>query len=289
MLELNGKGAFVTGAASGIGLGMVKAFVRAGMRVVMADIEEQTLQQAAQSLSTNAVVPVVCDVSSRQSVQQAAQFAIEQLGAVHVVCNNAGVSSGGLIEDLDEGDWQWTIGVNYLGVVYGCEVFAAHFKKHGEGGHFVNTSSLAGLLARAPGWGPYNSTKYAVVGLTEVLREEGKVGGFSASVLCPGAVNTNIMAADRNRPDRYGKQQSKVAFNDISGALKEGLHPDTVGELVVEAIQANRLHIFTDPRAARQVSKRFAVIEDDFAWAAASNALSAGKPGDTDTGDRGDE
>lgn len=272
-MELNAKGAFVTGAASGIGLGMVEAFVAAGMRVVMADIEEDALLAAAQSMQSNAVVPVVCDVSARASVQDAAQFAIEQLGKVHVVCNNAGVSSGGLIEDLEESDWQWTIGVNYLGVVYGCEAFARHFASHDEGGHFVNTASVAGVVARRAGWGPYNSSKYAVVGLTEVLREEGKLANFSASVLCPGAVNTQIMSADRNRPQRFGEQHSKVAFDDISAQLERGLAPRVVGDLVLEAIQANRLHIFTDPRMAPMVENRFNGIADDFAWAAASHAL----------------
>jgi len=272
-MELNGRGAFVTGAASGIGLGMVQAFLAAGMRVVMADIEEQALQQAAQALQTNAVVPVVCDVSSRQTVQQAAQFAIEQIGTVHVVCNNAGVSSGGLIQDLEDSDWQWTIGVNYLGVVYGCEVFARHFASHGERAHIVNTASVAGVVARRAGWAPYNSTKYAVVGLTEVLREEGKLANFGASVLCPGAVNTQIMSADRNRPQRFGEQHSKVAFDDISAQLERGLPPRVVGDLVLEAIQANRLHIFTDPRMAPMVDNRFAGMADDFAWAAASQAL----------------
>ncbi len=283
MQDLQGRGAFVTGAASGIGLGMVRAFVNNGMRVVMADIEEDLLHRAAAELATNAVVPVTVDVSSRESVQQAGQFALEQLGRVHVVANNAGVSAGGLMDELQHNDWLWTIGVNYLGVVYGCEFFAAHFKDHGEGGHFVNTSSVAGLVARRAGWGPYNSTKYAVVGLTEVLREEGRLGGFSASVLCPGAVNTNIMAADRNRPQRYGPQVSKVAFDDISDGLRQGLAPEVVGELVVEAIRADRLHIFTDPRAAQLVRKRFAVIDDDFAWAAASAVLNP----DADPSDQG--
>ncbi len=280
MDNFTGKRAFVTGAASGIGLGMVRAFLAEGMEVAMADIEPDALNEAAANLETNAVLPLVCDVSDRQSVVETAQRAMEELGNIHVVCNNAGVSSGGLIEDLDEGDWLWTIGVNYMGVVHGCEVFARHFKAHGEGGHMVNTASMAGVIARSAGWGPYNSTKYAVVGLTEVLREEGKLGDFSASVLCPGPVDTNIMGADRNRPGRFGPQQSKVAFTDISDALKEGLHPDVVGRLVVEAIKADRLHIFTDPRMEKFVEQRFQGMAEDFEWARHSDALvSAGAPG----------
>ncbi len=280
MCHLDGKSAFVTGAASGIGLGMVEAFLAQGMRVAMADIDADALVEAASQLSTNAVLPVPCDVSSAESVTEAAQTAIAHFGRVHVVCNNAGVSSGGLVEELDAGDWAWTVGVNFLGVVHGCQAFVPHIKAHGEGGHVVNTASIAGLIASAPGWSPYNATKYAVVGFTEVLREEGKLGGFSASVLCPNAVNTDILRADLHRPERFGPQVSKVCYNDISGELAQGLAPRVVGDLVVEAIEADRAHIFTDPRSQDAVQRRFMRIADDFAWAAQARALrDAGAPG----------
>jgi len=219
------------------------------------------------------VSSVLCDVSTRDSVFAAADKTLAELGKVHIVCNNAGVSTGGLIDECDEGDWQWSLGVNLMGVVHGCQAFIPHIKSQGEGGHIVNTASMAGLLGRNPGWTTYNATKYAVVGLTESLYEEGRLGGFGASVLCPGAVRTRIYEAPRNRPDRFGPQVSKPAYTDISRDIEQGLAPDIVGELVVEAIKAKRLHILTDPRFSRLVDKRFARLAADFEWAANSAAL----------------
>jgi len=282
MSDLNGKVAFVTGAASGIGLGMTRAFVNAGMRVMMADIEQQALAAAARGLrdAGAAVETVVCDVSDRAAVFAAAAATLEAFGKVHVVCNNAGVTSGGLVEECTEGDWHWVIGVNFLGVLHGCQAFLPHIRRQQEGGHIVNTSSMAGLLGGMPAWGPYNSTKFAVVGLTEVLRQEGRAGGFGASVLCPGGVNTSIFEAPRNRPERFGPQDSIVADNVSSEDLKKGLDPDIVGRLVLEAIQANRLYIFTDPRFRSMVERRHEKVLADFEWAAQSAALvDSGAPG----------
>lgn len=282
MFDPTGKTAFVSGAASGIGLGMTRAFAAAGMRVMMADIEAQALTDAAAALRNQGatVESVVCDVSDRDSVFAAAAATLEAFGKVHVVCNNAGVTSGGLMEECTEGDWNWVIGVNFLGVLHGCQAFLPHIKRQQEGGHIVNTSSMAGLLGGMPAWGPYNSTKFAVVGLTEVLRQEGREGGFSASVLCPGGVNTRIFEAPRNRPGRFGAQESIVANNVAAEDLKQGLNPDVVGKLVLEAIQANRQFIFTDPRFRGLVERRHEKMLSDFEWAAQSQALvSAGAPG----------
>ena len=275
MNDLQGKTAFVTGAASGIGLGMARAFARAGMRVMLADIEAAALSAAADGLRREgaAVETVVCDVSQRQAVLAAAEATLAAFGKVHVVCNNAGVTSGGLTEDCTEQDWSWVTGVNLLGVVHGCQAFVPHLKRQQEGGHIVNTASMAGLLGGMAAWGPYNATKYAVVGLTEVLRQEGRSGGFGASVLCPGGVNTRIFEAPRNRPQRFGPQQSIVADGVSSDDLKRGLDPDVVGRLVLEAIIANRLFIFTDPRFKTLVQKRHDKLLSDFDWAAASAAL----------------
>ena len=275
MFDPNGKTAFVTGAASGIGLGMTRAFTRAGMRVMMADIEQEALVSAADGLRRQGatVETIVCDVSERSSVFSAAARTLDVFGKVHVVCNNAGVTSGGLMEECTESDWHWVIGVNFLGVLHGCQAFLPHIKRQKEGGHIVNTSSMAGLLGGMPAWGPYNSTKYAVVGLTEVLRQEGREGGFGASVLCPGGVNTRIFEAPRNRPERFGAQESIVADNIAAEDLKKGLDPDIVGRLVLEAIQANRQFIFTDPRFRAMVERRHEKMLADFEWAAQSQAL----------------
>jgi NAD(P)-dependent dehydrogenase (short-subunit alcohol dehydrogenase family) len=282
MQDFNGKVAFVTGAASGIGLGIARALAGAGMKVMLADIERVALESAASGLRADgaAVDTIVCDVSDATSMVAAADATLAAFGKVHVLCNNAGVSTGGLVEECDDGDWDWVIGVNFLGVLHGCRAFLPHIKRQREGGHVVNTSSMAGLLGGMAAWGPYNSTKFAVVGLTEVLRQEGREGGFGASVLCPGGVNTNIYEAPRNRPKRFGPQVSKVAFLDDPNGLKKGLDPNVVGALVVEAIRENRLYIFTDPRFRKLVEKRYQRILQDFDWAANSQALNeAGAPG----------
>jgi len=282
MQDFSGKVAFVTGAASGIGLGIAGALAGAGMKVMLADIEKPALENAAKDLRSSGatIQTIVCDVSDARSMVAAADATVAAFGKVHVLCNNAGVSTGGLVEECDDGDWDWVIGVNFLGVLHGCRAFLPHIKRHREGGHIVNTSSMAGLLGGIAGWGPYNSTKFAVVGLTEVLRQEGREGGFGASVLCPGGVNTNIYEAPRNRPGRFGPQVSKVAFMEDPGELKRGLDPRVVGELVLEAMRENRLYIFTDPRFRKLVEKRYQRILEDFEWAANSQALNdAAAPG----------
>jgi NAD(P)-dependent dehydrogenase (short-subunit alcohol dehydrogenase family) len=210
----------------------------------------------------------------------AAMATLNAFGKVHVLCNNAGVSSGGLVDECNHGDWQWVIGVNYLGVLHGCQAFLPHIRRQGEGGHVVNTSSMAGVLGGMAAWGPYNSTKFAVVGLTEVLRQEGREQGYGASVLCPGGVNTNIYESGRNRPERFGATSEEVARGVDAESIRRGLDPDIVGQLVLEGIRANRLYIFTDPRFRKQVEQRYQRMLGDFDWAAGSDALvNNGAPG----------
>ncbi len=281
MDSFKGKVAFVTGAASGIGLGICKAALAEGMKVMMADIEAPVLDAAASDLSTSGDVgTVVCDVSDPIAVRRSAEATIERFGKVHLLCNNAGVSSGGLIDGAEPGDWDWVIGVNYLGVIYGCQAFVPHIKRHGDGGHIVNTSSMAGLLGGMAGWGPYNSSKFAVVGLTEVLRQEGKESGFGASVLCPGGVATNIFDSPRNRPERFGAQVSDVAHDLDLSEIEKGLDPDVVGRLVIEGVRENKLYIFTDPRFKKTLVRRHERMMADLDWSARSEALtSVGAPG----------
>jgi NAD(P)-dependent dehydrogenase (short-subunit alcohol dehydrogenase family) len=280
MDQVSGRVAFVTGAASGIGLGMVRAFLGAGMRVMLADVEAPALARAIDTLREELpahrkadIASVQADVADRASVDRAAQATLDTFGKVHIVCNNAGVISGGLIDETRDGDWQWVMGVNVMGVVHGCQAFVPHLKRQGEGGHIVNTASMAGVLGAMAGWSPYNTSKFAVVGLTEVIRQEGKTAGYSASVLCPGGVATNIFHAPRNRGSHYGPQQSAVAEDLTHEDVQRGLDPDIVGRLVLEAIQANRLFIFTDPRLAGRVERRHQKLMADFEWASRSRSL----------------
>src|SRR5262245_64949195 len=203
MKDVQGRVAVVTGAASGIGRGMCEAFVQAGMRVVLADVEQKALELTTQTLRAGGadVHAVVTDVSKPEQVDALASETLRHFGAVHVVCNNAGVGTEATPSwrsTLD--DWNWVLGVNLMGAIYGVRTFLPILIDQGVGGHIVNTASLAGLL---PGGNiPYAVSKFGVVALSEGLYLELKQGGYrpSISVLCPGAVDTNIMDCARNRP-----------------------------------------------------------------------------------------
>src|SRR6185295_17730027 len=206
--------------------------------------------------------------------------AIAAYGKIHVVCNNAGVGGpSGLIGVAKPGEWDWVIDVNLKGVVYGVETFVPLLKSHGEGGHIVNTASLAGLMS-GPGLEPYNATKHAVVTMSESWRSQLAPQGIGVSVLCPGVVRTNIMDGRRNRQARYTAEGTSDASLQIMGEqgrnfIQQGLDPDIVGELVVELVRANEPYIITDPRWLPFVERRFAAIRAGFEAASKSQALKA--------------
>jgi len=284
MKELRGKTAFITGGASGIGLGMARAFGRAGMNVVLADIEEKAAKAAAERLASEQIkaTPIICDVADRGSVRAAALEAIAAYGKVHVVCNNAGVGGpSGMIGVAKPGEWDWVIDVNLKGVVHGVETFVPLIKSHGEGGHIVNTASLAGLIS-GPGLEPYNATKHAVVTMSETWRIQLAPAEIGVSVLCPGVVRTNIIEGRRNRQARYTTEGTSDSAAQILGSgaremIAQGLDPDIVGELVVEFVRANEPYIITDPRWRPYVERRFAAILAGFEAAEKSQALKAAK------------
>src|SRR5688572_29525960 len=201
MKDLRGKVAFVTGASVGIGYGLAEAFGENGMRVMLAGINEGKLDAAVARLRALGITAerVQCDVASRASVKDAARVTLEKFDKVHVVCNNAGVGMGGPIGTILESDWEWVIKVNLLGVVHGTEIFAPLIAQHGEGGHIVNTASVAGIAA-SPGMEPYGATKFAVVAMSEGWRVQLAPLGIGVSVLCPGFVRTEIGKGHRNRP-----------------------------------------------------------------------------------------
>ncbi len=237
MRELAGKGAFVTGAASGIGLAMATAFAREGMKVMLADIENRRARQGRRRLARHRaeVHGIVCDVADPTSVEGAAQASFLALGNIHVVCNNAGVAAGGGIDRISVDDWRWVVDVNLMGVVHGIRSFLPHIRKHGEGGHFVNTASMAGMNAGL-GLQPYSATKFAVVSISEGLAGATSPLGIGVSVLCPSYVRTRIGESGRNRPEHYGRRPGAhdpasieaAIVAEIGRRIEAGLDPATV-------------------------------------------------------------
>jgi NAD(P)-dependent dehydrogenase (short-subunit alcohol dehydrogenase family) len=250
------------------------------MRVMLAGINEQNLDAALARLRAAGITAerVQCDVGSRDSVRGAALATIAKFGKVHVVCNNAGVGLGGEIGTIPTSDWEWVIRVNLMGVVHGTEIFAPLLAQHGEGGHIVNTSSVAGLLA-GPGAEPYAATKFAVVAMSEGWRVQLAPRGIGVSVLCPAFVRTNIGSGHRNRPG--GPRPDGGARQAVLNQLVEaGMDPKMLAARVLEAIRDDELYIFTHPELKAAVAARFAAILEAFDRAAKSPALKDHKPQD---------
>ncbi|MGY3528245.1 MULTISPECIES: SDR family NAD(P)-dependent oxidoreductase [Bradyrhizobium] len=268
MRELAGKAAFVTGAASGIGLAMATAFAREGMKVMLADIETGALDKSVDALRAGGadVHGVVCDVADPASLDRAAEASFRAFGNVHVVCNNAGVAAGGGIDPISVDDWRWVIDVNLMGVVHGVRSFLPHIRAHGEGGHIVNTASMAGMNAGL-GVSPYSATKFAVVSLSEGLSAQLAPLGIGVSVLCPSYVRTRIGESGRNRPAQYGPARqlapdspAAALVAEIARRLEAGLDPASVAARVMRAIHDDQLYVFTHPGMRAEVEDRFAAI-----------------------------
>lgn len=268
MRDLKGKTAFITGGASGIGLAMAEAFGRAGMAVMLADIEEAPLKAAVEGLEARQVRAsgVLCDVADRAAVEAAAARTVETFGKVHVVCNNAGVGAGGPIGEVAAADWDWVVAVNLMGVVHGVESFLPHLRAHGEGGAFVNTASMAGMIS-PPGMEPYCATKFAVVAMSEGWAEQLAPENIGVSVLCPGYVKTRIDQSGRARPARFGGPKA-LGPVDPASPVQTGIDPARVGERVREAVERGERYIFTHPEMRPAVEARFARILEAFDAAA---------------------
>jgi NAD(P)-dependent dehydrogenase (short-subunit alcohol dehydrogenase family) len=271
MRELAGKTAFVTGAASGIGLALGRAFAEAGMKVMLADIEANALKAAVDSLRNVGpeVRGVTCDVADPVSVDLAAKASYDAFGSVHVVCNNAGVGAApGNIDNISLDNWRWVLDVNLMGVLHGIRTFLPHIRAHGEGGHIVNTASMAGMLTGWQGFNPYPASKFAVVAMSEGLATQLKPLGIGVTVLCPGFVRTRILESGRNRPERYGPPQAALDPATPAGAMaaqaaelvQSGLDPSHVALLVLAAIREDELYVFTHPETRAKVEERFAAI-----------------------------
>src|SRR5438876_6292495 len=269
MRELAGKTAFVTGGASGIGFALGAAFAQAGMKVMLADIETGALASAVKSLHDFGpnIRGVACDVADPLSFERAAKASYEAFGNVHVVCNNAGVAAAGGIDNISLDNWRWVIDVNLMGVVHGISSFLPHLRAHGEGGHIVNTASMAGMNGGL-GFSPYTASKFAVVAMSEGLSMQLKPHGIGVSVLCPSFVRTRIGDSGRNRPARYGQPQpldpaspAGQMVAEIARRLEAGLDPSDVAARVVAAIRNDELYVFTHPNMREEVDARFAAIQ----------------------------
>jgi NAD(P)-dependent dehydrogenase (short-subunit alcohol dehydrogenase family) len=264
--EFRDRVAVVTGGASGIGRAMAERFAAEGMKVVLADVEEDALRLAEADFREKGVdvMGVRTDVSRSEDLEELAQQTLDAFGAVHIVCNNAGVAgSWGPTWANTLDDWNWIMGVNLWGVIHGVRTFLPIMLEQGEEGHVVNTASLAGLM---PGRGIYGVTKQAVVALSESLYSDLKVADakIGVSVLCPGWVDTNIIDADRNRPaelartaDAIPNAQREQVETMVRNLLKTGLQPSAVADQVFDAIQNDKLYIITHPEMDFIFKERF--------------------------------
>jgi NAD(P)-dependent dehydrogenase (short-subunit alcohol dehydrogenase family) len=261
MRELAGKTAVVTGAASGIGLAFARRFGAEGMRVVLADVEAGTLDRAGAELAASGVesIAVRTDVAVAAQVDALAQRAVEAFGAVHVVCNNAGVFAGGVAWEIPLDDWSWVLGVNLWGVIHGVRSFLPHLLAHGGEAHVVNTASMAGLTTM-PLTAPYTVSKHAVVALSESLHHELTMRGapVGVSVLCPEAVATQIGESSRNRAGGAAARSPVVAGIEaaLQATVAKGLSPDVMADRVVRAIRERRFYILAEDEWKRAADAR---------------------------------
>ncbi|MBA57810.1 MAG: short-chain dehydrogenase [Gammaproteobacteria bacterium] len=279
MENISNKVAFITGGGSGLGFAMAKSLSEAGIKVMIADIEERALEAAKNFFSEKKleVETTLVDVTDRNSLEKAATKTEEIFGNIHILCNNAGVGINGNIRNLTYQDWDWVMGVNLNGVINGIQTFTKRIIRHGEGGHIVNTSSMAGLIG-IKGLSIYNTAKYAVVGMSESLVQDLKTHNIGVSVLCPGFVNTRIYASERNRPsslnqevpkkdnpDKMKKKGDQQAISDE--VLQNVIEPEIIGEMVLEAIKKNKFWILSHPEFKNLLTYRTEIISQSFdAW-----------------------
>lgn len=267
MKEYKNKVAVITGGASGIGRAIADRCVREGMKVVLADIEEETLAKVEKELTSMGatVLAVRTDVSKASDVEELAQKTLEAFGEVHLLVNNAGVIGGSTIWESTVADWEWIMGVNLWGVIHGVRVFVPLMLAQGTEGHIVNTASVSGLVSGpGNGWGIYRVTKHGVVTLSETLYYELAERGakLKVSILCPGAVNTQIMEAERNRPvelqniKEITNPKVEQLWQTVRHEVQNGLSPQQVADEVFKAIRAEKFYIIIPPEEKQAIQKR---------------------------------
>jgi NAD(P)-dependent dehydrogenase (short-subunit alcohol dehydrogenase family) len=258
--SLTGKVGVVTGGASGIGRALAEGLAREGVKVVLADLDESGLARAVEAIRAGGgqAVAVRTDVTDREQVEALAERAWAAWGRVHILCNNAGVAMWGGLEGATHRDWQWVLGVNLWGVIHGLLAFLPRMIAQREGGHVLNTASMAGLIA-SQGLGIYNTSKYAVVGLSETLAKDLRPHGIGVSVLCPMGVATQIRASERSRPVHLRNEVPvPVAPVELIGRT---LAPAEVAAMAIAAIRANELYVITHEEGLEPLRRRFQRIE----------------------------
>ena len=279
METMTGRVAVVTGAASGIGKALALGFAGEGANVVLADIEEAPLRAAEAEVAERGVeaLGVITDVTDADSVGALAAATIDRFGAVHMVCNNAGVGGGGLIRNQQLVDWKWVVDVCLWGVIHGVYHFLPHLIE-AEESHIMSTASVAGLMS-VPGLGPYNAAKYGVVAIMETLHLEmqrDRNADVGVSVLCPGVVRTNIATAQRNRPEELRRQRrprpegeapsetadARRRNANIAAALERGMDPSEVAAKVIEAMYERRFWVLSHPELLADVNHRNQQLAD---------------------------
>ena len=264
MEDLTGKVAFITGGASGIGLGLARAFLEEGMKVSLADWSDEHIAKAREQLAgNNAVHFVKTNVAERESLRAAAEETLEVFGRIHVLCNNAGVNGGGTAASENFDDWDRAIAVNLGGVVNGTKIVVPIIRKQGEGGHVVNTSSMAGVVP-LPGLAAYSTAKYAVRGFSESLRMQLAKEGIGVSCLFPGATRTALVPLPEDRPGTIDEENAPQFLKDLWDAMRGAIDPYDTGKAVVSAIKENRFYIFTNREFLEEVKQRHREIEEAF-------------------------
>jgi NAD(P)-dependent dehydrogenase (short-subunit alcohol dehydrogenase family) len=258
--SLREKVGVVTGGASGIGRALAQGLAAEGMRVVVADLDEAGLAATVQAIRAagGEALAVRTDVTRPDEVQSLADQAIHAFRGVHVLCNNAGVALWGGLEHATLRDWQWVLGVNLWGVIHGLQAFVPRMIAQREGGHILNTASMAGLIA-SQGLGIYNASKYAVVGLSETLAKDLRPYGIGVSVLCPMGVATQIRASERSRPTHLRNEAPSEA--EPVELIGRTLSPETVAAMAIAAIRQNQLYVVTHEEGLEPLRRRFQRLE----------------------------
>ena len=263
MKEFKGKTVVITGAASGIGYALAERFAVEKMNVVLADIEQDALDAAVAKISDLGVeaVGIAVDVMDKNSVQSLAKKSIDAFGNIHILCNNAGVAPPAIDEpiwDHEQNAWDWVMGVNFYGVLYGLQSFVPHMLEHKEEGHVLNTVSLAGILGLE---GSYGVSKFATLALSEGLFQSWKKinSKIGASALCPGFVATNIIESDRNRPENLpAKNKANFVLKKLAATvLKRGKEPNEIADVTLDAIRENKFYILPHTNYDEMIKERY--------------------------------